>query len=114
MKNGIAHVEWSSTDLDRTKAFLSKLFGWEFKPWSEGYLTFSSPDGISGGIRWVPSVQVGNSPIVYIEVDEIDSYFEQAIKLGGKSVAKTQIPGLGWIAYIADPDRNLVGLVQKT
>lgn len=114
MKNGIVHVEWSSTDLERTKAFFSALFGWEFKQWSDGYLIFSSPDGFSGGIRRVPSVQVGNSPIVYVEVDKIDPYVSQANKIGGKAVAKTQIPGLGWIAYIADPDRNLVGLVQRT
>jgi predicted enzyme related to lactoylglutathione lyase len=119
MKNEVAHIEWSSTDIERTKTFLSELFGWKFTPWkgNEDYLCSAPANGVNVGIRRVDpgiGLEPGNSPIVYVEVDEIDSYLEKARKLGGRVVSmKTPISGLGWIAYFADPDRNLVGLVQK-
>ncbi|MFQ6104290.1 MAG: VOC family protein [Candidatus Glassbacteria bacterium] len=113
-KNEICHVEWSSTDLERTKDFLSGLFGWKFEPFGENYLLFSAPEGIGGGIMKVDEVKVGESPYIYTEVDEIEPYLEKAQKLGGKvAVTKTEIPNIGWFAHLNDPDGNVVGLFQE-
>jgi predicted enzyme related to lactoylglutathione lyase len=112
-KHSICHVEWSSTDLERTKAFLSGLFDWEFKPWGKEYLMFKPPEGVGGGIMKVDSVQPGRSPAVYIEVEEIEPYLEKAKELGG-GVAdpKTEVPGAGWYAHVTDHDGNIWGLFQ--
>ena len=34
-KHAICHIERSSTNLERAKAFLSGLFGWKNDPWDE-------------------------------------------------------------------------------
>ncbi|MBU7014011.1 MAG: VOC family protein [Theionarchaea archaeon] len=113
MKHTICHIEWSSTDLERTKKFLSGLFEWEFEYWGENYLLFSPPEGVGGGIAQVENVNPGDSPLIHVEVDEIEPYLEKAKQLGGCVAApKTEIPTVGWYAVLTDPDGNLVGLFQ--
>jgi predicted enzyme related to lactoylglutathione lyase len=112
-KHAICHVEWSSTDLERSKAFFSGLFGWEFKAWGEAYLVFNTPEGLGGGIMKVEEVKPGESPYIYIEVEEIEPYLEKSANLGGgMAVPKTEIPGVGWFAHLTDPDGSIVGLFQ--
>ena len=112
-KHSFGHIEWSSTDLERTKSFLSGLFEWEFKQWGEDYLLFSPPEGPGGGIMKVDEVRPGGSPVVYVEVDEIEPYLEKVGELGGDvAVPKTEIPNQGWFAHIKDPDGNIFGLFQ--
>ncbi len=112
-KHAICHIEWSSTDLERTKSFLSGLFGWKFQPFGEEYVLFSPPEGPGGGIAKVDEVKPGESPSVYVEVDEIEPYLERAKELGGGvRVRKTEIPNTGWWALITDPDGGPIGLFQ--
>lgn len=113
VKHAICHIEWSSTDLERTRAFLSGLFDWKFKPFGDDYLTFDTPGGLSGGIMKVDKVQAGESPYIYIEVDEIEPYLERAKELGGGvAVPKTEISAVGWFAHLTDPDGNIVGIFK--
>ena len=113
VENGFAHIEWESTDLERTQLFLSGLFGWSFMPLGDDYLAFRPPGTVSGGILRRESVHPGSSPVVLIEVQEITPYLEKAVLLGSKvTVPKTPIPGMGWFAHVADADGNLFGLVQ--
>ncbi len=109
----IGHVEFASTDLERTRAFFSGLFGWSFNTWSEDYYLFSAPDKPNGGIMKVDKVEPGNSTVVYVEVDDIESTLKHVEELGG-SVAqpKTEIPDMGWYAHLTDPDGNVIGLYQ--
>jgi predicted enzyme related to lactoylglutathione lyase len=112
-QNKIGHVEWASTDLDRTKDFLSGLFNWNFKTWSEEYYLFSVADGPGGGIMRVDKVDPGNSPVVYVEVDDIESTLGRVEELGGGiAQPKTEIPDMGWYAHFTDPDGNVIGLYQ--
>ncbi|MFQ5884687.1 MAG: VOC family protein [Thermoplasmata archaeon] len=112
-KNSICHIEWSSTNLERTQDFLSNLFGWKFQPFGEDYLLFSPPSGVGGGIMKVDEVSPGESPLVYVDVDEIEPYLERAKELGGEvAVEKTPVPKVGWFAHVSDPDGNIVGIVQ--
>lgn len=112
-KHAICHIEWASTDLDRSKAFLAGLFGWEIKPWGEGYLTCKPPEGVGAGIMKVDRVEPGQTPLVYVEVEEIEPYLDKAKQLGGGvAVGKTEIPKLGWFAHLTDPDGGIVGLFQ--
>jgi predicted enzyme related to lactoylglutathione lyase len=115
-KNTITHIEWSSLDLERSKIFYSGLFDWKIEPWGEeGYLSITPTEGATGGIMKADEVHPGASPVVYVEVDEIESYLEKAKELGGGvAVPKSEIPTLGWFAHVTDPDGNgnLVGLFQ--
>jgi len=112
-KHSICHIEWSSTNLEKTKEFLMGLFGWKFEPWGEDYLVFTPPEGTAGGIMKAKEVKPGASPVVYVEVDEIEPYLSKSKALdGGATVPKTEIPTLGWFAHLTDPDGNIVGLFQ--
>ncbi|MEI6509494.1 MAG: VOC family protein [bacterium] len=113
-QHAVIHLEWSSTDLVRSQAFLAGLFpDWKFEPWSEDYLMFTFPNGEGGGLQKVERVVAGDSPVVYFEVAEIEPYQEKAVALGGTvSVPKTEIPTMGWFAHLRDQDDNLFGIFQ--
>lgn len=113
-KHAFVYLEWLCTDLERARAFYGGLFDWEFKPMGEGYLEMRPPEGLSAGLQQVEKVKPGESPVVYVEVDEIEPYLEKAGALGGGvAVPKTEIPGLGWYAHLTDPDGSIVGLFQS-
>ncbi len=112
-KHSICHVEWSSTDLQRTKGFFSGLFGWQFEDWGEKYTLFKPLEGIGGGVARVDKVVPAESPVVYVQVEEIEPYLGRSKGLGGEvAVPKTEIPTVGWFAHLTDPDGNVVGLFQ--
>lgn len=46
----INYIEFSSTDVARSKAFYGAVFGWVFQDWGPDYVSFSSATGgIDGG-----------------------------------------------------------------
>ena len=47
----IAHVEIPTTNLDRSSEFYNKVFGWEFKPFGNGYFLFNTHKGFTLGLR---------------------------------------------------------------
>jgi uncharacterized protein len=115
--NDFCHVEYQSTDLDRSKAFFSGLFeDWSWGVWGDGsaMLTFSpSSGGLGGGIVKVDKVKSGASPTVFIQVDDVDLRMEKAVALGGSfSEPKILVTDLGWAATVYDPDGNGVNLFQ--
>lgn len=113
-RNTICHVEWQSTNLDRTRKFLEGLFGWEFKEFGDDYLLFQVSEGPGGGISRVETVKTGESPSVYILVDEINVYEEKVKQTGGNVIVpKSEIPTIGWFAHVSDPDGNVIGLFQS-
>ncbi len=110
----IAHVEIPSTDLNRSSDFLKNVFGWEFKPFGNGYLLYNNHQGIMAGLRKVDQVVKGDCTVFHVSVASIDEILEKAKKSGGHiKTGKTTIPAMGWYALITDPDGNTVGLYQK-
>ena len=110
----IAHVEIPSSNLDQTKNFFSKVFGWEFKPFGKGYLLFNNHKGIMVGIRQVEKVNSGDTTVFHINVPDIDQILNAAKTNGGNVFKeKTVIPAMGWYALIKDPQGNIIGLYQK-
>lgn len=96
------------------KAFLAGLFDWQFEPSGEEYLIIRVPAGPGDGVQKVDDVQPGASPVVYVEVDEIEDYLRRTKELGGVvAVGKSVVPTLGWYALIKDPDGNTIGLYQE-
>lgn len=109
----LAHAEIPSTDLDRSKDFYSKLFGWEFKPFGNGYLLFNTHKGFTLGLKKVDRIKKGDSTIFHIRVNVVEEYLKKAKELGGNSFrGKTIIPAMGAYALFSDPDGNVIGLYQ--
>jgi predicted enzyme related to lactoylglutathione lyase len=112
-KDAFCHIEWSTTDLEKTRDLLSGLFGWKFESWGENYMIYTTPKGVGGGIMKADNVEPGKSPFVYVDVPEIEPYLEKALELGAEiDVPKTPIPEVGWYAHIKDQDGNIFGIVQ--
>ena len=110
----IAHVEIPSTNLERSSEFYNKVFGWEFKPFGNGYLLFNNHQGIMAGLRKVEQVLKGDCTVFHVNVDNIDQMLEKVKASGGHiKTGKTTIPAMGWYAVLFDPDGNSVGLYQK-
>ena len=109
----LAHAEIPATDLDKSKDFYAKMFGWEFKPFGNGYLLFNTHKGFTIGLRKVNKIAKGDSTIFHVRVNSVEESLEKAKEFGGKeSRGKTIIPIMGAYALIQDPDGNTIGLYQ--
>ncbi len=109
----IAHVEIPSTNLDRSTEFYTKLFGWEFKPFGNGYLLFNTHKGFTIGLRKADRIDKGETTIFHVRVKDVVEQANKVKELGGDTLrGKTIIPAMGAYALISDPDGNTIGLYQ--
>lgn len=110
----IVHVEWASTDLERTGDFLSVLFGWHFEPLGDKHLVLKSADRLVVWIHKSDVVTPATFPVVFFEVEEIEPFLKKANELGGDvNMEKMEIKGYGWFAQVRDQDGNIFGLFQR-
>jgi len=112
-KNTFCHIEFHSTDLKRSQTFYEGMFDWTFRSFGDDMVVFGIGDQHLGGLQKHDSFTPGDSPSVWIEADNLESYMAKAEKLGGKIARpKSEVPNVGWSAVVTDPDGNHVGLVQ--
>jgi uncharacterized protein len=114
--NTVCHVEFDCTDLDRSQAFYTALFGWTFREFMGGEMRiFGVGDSHIGGLSKKASVTPGRSPSVWFQVEDLDRLIAAAESHGcGILEPKHPLPGVGFSACVADPDGNPVGLVHYT
>ncbi|MDE2571269.1 MAG: VOC family protein [bacterium] len=112
----VVHFELAADDPERAIAFYRNVFGWSINKWEgpqEYYLvqTGQGEPGIDGGIlrRREPTQSTVNT----IEVADVDEMLRKAKDAGGVVVAeKMPIPGVGYLAYLDDPEGNTFGIMQ--
>ena len=124
MTGRVVHFEIPFDDGDRARAFYGDAFGWNLMPLPEMSYTMvstgptselgppSEPGFINGGMlqRDTP---VG-SPVITVDVEDIDAALEKIERLGGATVvAKQAVADMGFSAYFKDPEGNLMGLWQN-
>ncbi len=63
---------------------------------------------------WVQSAERSPLPHLALEVDELSAALDRVRESGGTLVAPTQRFGAGSMAYVADPDGNVVELVDMS
>jgi uncharacterized protein len=113
-----------ATEPEELIAFYSHLFGWTFTR-AEGMeywlIGTGSPDepGIDGGLVKRPVPGPPDSPALNafsctVQVDSVDGSLEKAGELGAEvALPRMAVGGVGWLAYIKDPDGNLLGLLES-
>ncbi len=108
----ICYVEIGTTDVPKTARFYMEMFNWEVSdPQTKVYTTFSSGDGIGGGLYKTDQVKPGGGIIIYIAVDDISATLARIAGAGGRVlVPRTEIPETGWYGHFADPVGNHLGL----
>ena len=115
MANPVVHFEVTGMDGKSLQDFYSGVFGWKINadnPMNYGIVDAGETGGgIGGGI----SAGDGGTRQVtfYIAVDNPQAYLDTVESKGGKTVMPvTEIPGMVILAQFADPEGNVVGLVD--
>ena len=117
------HFEIHGSNPQQLIDFYSSMFGWTFNKWEGGeyWMIHTGPDdqpGINGGLMPrrgdVPQAMAAvNAFVITVDVDDVDDCVTRG-KAAGASVAlpKMPVPGIGWLAYLKDPDGNIFGMMQ--
>ena len=115
MSNPFVHLELSTSDVSKAKAFYTGLFGWEITDNDMGggmiYSTFKPSSGPGGGMFTMPGAPTMWLP--YVGVEDIKAATEKAVSLGA-TVHKgpMDIPNVGWATILADPTGATIALFQ--
>jgi predicted enzyme related to lactoylglutathione lyase len=117
------HFEIHASNPQAAIDFYSGLFGWSFNKWDGGeyWMIHTGPDdqpGINGGLMPrrgpVPEAMAAmNAFVITVDVDNVDQVVAGALAAGGATaLPKMPVPGIGWLAYLKDPDGNIFGVMQ--
>jgi uncharacterized protein len=123
MSNRIVHFEIPFDDKERATAFYEGAFGWEIT---------SIPEMDYTGVATGPADETGpteagyinggmfkreeslTSPMLTIDVTDIDAALSAIGKLGGTTVReKFAVGDIGFAAYFTDTEGNVVGLWEN-
>jgi predicted enzyme related to lactoylglutathione lyase len=112
----VVHFELAADDPERAAAFYASVFDWKFEKWQgpmDYWLIMTGKEGepgIDGGLgrRQRPDERTTNT----IGVESVDEYVEKVVANGGTVVMpKHAIPGVGYLAYCADTEGTVFGLM---
>ena len=120
----IIHFEIPARDVNKLKSFYEKLFGWKIVKSPGDFMeyrviqTVPTDDkgmlkrpGVNGGMYKKQSES--NIPVNYVGVEDVDKALIEVVKLGGKvTVGKQEVPGIGYVAQIRDPEGNPIAMIQ--
>ena len=121
MSGRVVHFEIPADDVERAEEFYRTAFGWNVQSMpGMGYTMVSTtptddqgapkdPGAINGGMlkREGPVT----SPVITIDVDDIDKALETIGSNGGSTVqGKQSVMDMGFSAYFKDSEGNVMGL----
>jgi predicted enzyme related to lactoylglutathione lyase len=125
MDHTIVHFEIPADDPERATKFYRELFGWDIKkhdaPGGPEYWLISTVPTDSQGRPARPGVNGGlmrrqhpaHPPVNYVGVESVDEYVRKAKRLGAEEyMPKTAVKGMGWFAYLRDPEGNVFAIWQ--
>lgn len=112
----VVHFEIPVNNLEAAAEFYRTVFGWKIQKWDgpvEYWMIDTGEDGpgINGGLlrRQDPAQPVVNT----VGVEDLDATLAQVTAAGGKiALPRMGVPGVGWLAYIMDPEGNISGVMQ--
>jgi uncharacterized protein len=100
----IDYIEFTSTDIQSTKDFYTRVFNWKFEDYGPEYTSFA--DGrIAGGFQ-KGELKPGRGPLVVIYADDLADVQRRVKEAGGKIARETfSFPG-GSRFHFLDPSGN--------
>ena len=124
MTGRVVHFEVPFDDGERARSFYSRVFGWHLQemPGMDYTIAVTGPVGddgvptenafINGGL-FPRGSDEPRSPVLVVDVDDIDAALAQVAEHGGKVAVPTMSVGeMGFAAYFHDPEGNVIGLWQ--
>jgi hypothetical protein len=110
----ICYLEIPTTDIDRSVAFYTAVFGWKTRTRGDGAIAFD--DGVEVSGSWVSGRPVSSAApglLLYIMVDNISATVDTVVAQGGRIVQPLGADSPELTARFADPDGNVLGLYQE-
>jgi predicted enzyme related to lactoylglutathione lyase len=113
----IIHFDVVADDVPRAIAFYEAAFGWKIEKW-DGPMDYwliatgdRSKEGIDGGLsQGEPNLTAAQ---LTIDVESLEERLSKVTAAGGEVRSeKRPVPGVGWMATIADTEGNVFGLMQ--
>jgi hypothetical protein len=115
MGNGkICYLELPATDIARSAAFYTAVFGWTMRTRGDGALAFDDGVGqVSGSfVRGRPASSGPPGMLVYVMVDSASATLEKIVAGGGTIVQPIGVDAPEITARFSDPAGNVLGLYQ--
>jgi predicted enzyme related to lactoylglutathione lyase len=119
----VIHFEIHASNPEALVDFYTGLLGWHFTTQEaiDYWLIETGPaeePGINGGLVRRPVAgpadsQAVNAFICTVQVDALDERLAANHRLGGLvALPRMPVPGVGWLAYVKDPDGNILELLE--
>jgi predicted enzyme related to lactoylglutathione lyase len=119
----VVHFEVPFDDGERATTFYREAFGWQLNSMPQMQYTLVTTTATdeqgqpteSGAINGGMLARQGpiTSPIIVIDVQDLDEALARVEKLGGKVVlGRQQVGDMGYSAYVNDTEGNVIGLWQ--
>ena len=106
----VDHFEVPADDIDRARAFYTKVFGFSYEPWGDDMGMLRTGGGIDGDIH---QRDVAPHPTFVITVENIEQTLAEIVAAGGAQVGDIEaMSDVMRYAYFTDSEGNLVGVVQ--
>lgn len=103
-------------DGDRAHAFYARVFGWSLPDDRRHCWLITNVDDPRLGLDGPASkaAESGEEIIIpTVHVADLDATTAAALAAGGEIlVPRIPLPGAGWLAYIADTEGNVIGIMQ--
>jgi hypothetical protein len=113
LHNKITYIEFTTTDIARTKQFYATVFGWSFKDWGPDYIDCNAPhSGIAIGFTkgTPPQEQPTFAPLVVLYSADLKATEDAIVAAGGRIVVPVfEFPG-GRRFHFSDGAGNLLGV----
>jgi predicted enzyme related to lactoylglutathione lyase len=110
----VVHFEIPADEPERAARFYEQVFGWKVEKWDgpiDYWLVTTGEDapGIDGAIARRGEGITANM----IDVASVDAYVTRVVAAGGRVVVpKHEVPGVGYLAYCADTEGNVFGIME--
>jgi predicted enzyme related to lactoylglutathione lyase len=112
------HFEIPAENPERLMAFYQTVLGWTFQKWEGGGMPYwmittgaDSEPGINGGL--MPRQNAQQPCVNTVGVANLDETLAAAVANGAQvALPRMAVPGVGWLAYILDPEGHLLGMMQ--
>jgi uncharacterized protein len=119
MSNRISHFAINADDLDASRDFYERVFGWGFEAWGPpGFykVDTGADDGVQGALQQRRDLLPGRpatGPEVTFGVEDVDATARAVLAAGGTILMERfTISGVGHLVFFADPAGNAIGAME--
>jgi predicted enzyme related to lactoylglutathione lyase len=112
----LAHFAINADDVERARAFYTKVFGWKSNAWGPPGFYLLEGTGTYAAIQGRRELVKGTRMVGFectIAVESIDATEKAVLASGGKiALARSVIVGVGTLMFFQDPEGNVFGAMQ--